>query len=233
MRQRFARARDRMTDGPRDTRALTCSAPPRPISCASTSRRRGSRSTTKLCHGGGRTGRGRGGALVRLRRAGSAAAPRAPVLRQEGRDDRRRCRRDGESQGDARMSPAEEADEMLDLAGDRERRQARQLLADRRQADRPGDVGDPDRPARAPPRRSSAWRSVPGASPRRAGAAARRRAARGEAGARQADHAGSGQDPPGEPRRSPGDDRHLRLRGRPVAPALRPHHCQRAVRTTG
>ena len=32
------------------------------------------------------------------------------------------------------------------------------------------------------------------------------------------------------PRRSPGDDRHLRLRGRPVAPALRPDHRHRAPR---
>ena len=32
------------------------------------------------------------------------------------------------------------------------------------------------------------------------------------------------------PRRSAGDDRHLRLRGRPVAPALRPHHRLRAPR---
>ena len=39
----------------------------------------------------------------------------------------------------------------------------------------------------------------------------------------------SGQDRPGGPRRGPGDDRHLRLRGRPVAPALRPDHRQRAA----
>ena len=32
-----------------------------------------------------------------------------------------------------------------------------------------------------------------------------------------------GQDPSGRPRRSAGDDRHLRFRGRSVAPALRPH----------
>ena len=31
------------------------------------------------------------------------------------------------------------------------------------------------------------------------------------------------------PRRGPGDDRHLRLRGRPLAPALRPHHRHRAA----
>ena len=34
----------------------------------------------------------------------------------------------------------------------------------------------------------------------------------------------------GRPRRSAGDDRHLRLRRRPVAPALRPHHRLRAAR---
>ena len=37
------------------------------------------------------------------------------------------------------------------------------------------------------------------------------------------------QDPPGGPGRGAGDDRHLRLRRRPVAPALRPHHRLRAA----
>ena len=40
----------------------------------------------------------------------------------------------------------------------------------------------------------------------------------------------SRQDPAGGPRRGAGDDRHLRLRRRPVAPALRPDHRLRAPR---
>ena len=39
----------------------------------------------------------------------------------------------------------------------------------------------------------------------------------------------SRKDPAGRPRRSAGDDRHLRFRGRSVAPALRPDHRQRAA----
>src|SRR5438067_13299712 len=40
------------------------------------------------------------------------------------------------------------------------------------------------------------------------------------------------QDPPGEPGRSAGDDRYLRLRGWPVATALRSHHRQRATESS-
>ena len=43
-------------------------------------------------------------------------------------------------------------------------------------------------------------------------------------------HARSRQDPAGRPRRSAGDDRHLRFRGRSVAPALRPDHRLRTPR---
>ena len=61
------------------------------------------------------------------------------------------------------------------------------------------------------------------AAARRARAAARRGAAAREGRARRARHARDRQDRAGGPRRGAGDDRHLRLRGRPVAPALRPH----------
>ena len=74
-----------------------------------------------------------------------------------------------------------------------------------------------------------AWRTVP--APRR-GELVRLlgeelRAAKDDA--RPARHARDRQDPVRRPRRSAGDDRHLRLRGRPVAPALRPDHRHRAA----
>ena len=75
-----------------------------------------------------------------------------------------------------------------------------------------------------------AWRSVP--APRRGelvrlfGEALR--AHKAELGRLVIDR--GRQDPPGRPRRSAGDDRHLRFRRRPVAPALRPHHRDRAAR---
>ena len=69
-----------------------------------------------------------------------------------------------------------------------------------------------------------------GPAPRRARAAARRGAAQREGGARRARHPRDRQDRPGGPRRGPGDDRHLRLRGRALAPALRPHDRLRAAR---
>ena len=61
-----------------------------------------------------------------------------------------------------------------------------------------------------------------GAAPRRARPAARRGAAPREGGARRARHARGREDRAGGPRRGAGDDRHLRLRGRALAPALRP-----------
>ena len=64
------------------------------------------------------------------------------------------------------MSPAEEAAQLLELFGIDRGRRAGQLLADRRQADRPGDDRrSRPRPASARPRRSSTWRTVP--APRR------------------------------------------------------------------
>ena len=66
---------------------------------------------------------------------------------------------------------------------------------------------------------------------RRTGAPARRGIARRQGRARPPGHDRSRQDRLGRPRRSAGDDRHLRLRGRPVAPALRPHHRQRTAQS--
>ncbi len=67
-----------------------------------------------------------------------------------------------------------------------------------------------------------------GAEARRAGAAARRGAAPREGDAGCAGHARGRQDHPGGPGRGAGDDRHLRLRGRPLPPAVRPDHRVRA-----
>ena len=63
-----------------------------------------------------------------------------------------------------------------------------------------------------------------GAAARRAGARARRPPARAQGAARRAGHARGRQDPQRGPGRGAGDDRHVRLRGRPVAPALRADH---------
>ncbi len=64
---------------------------------------------------------------------------------------------------------------------------------------------------------------------RRAHAAARQPPARGQVGAWAARHVGDGQDSAGGRGRSAGDDRHLRLRLRPVTPALWPDHALRAA----
>ena len=105
-----------------------------------------------------------------------------------------------------------------------------QPLANRRRDDRTGDRGRRGCGLRARGcRLSNHWRNGPGAAARRARPAARRGAAAAKA-ARSPGHARSRQDPGRGPRRGAGDDRHLRLRRRPVAPALRPHHRQRAAR---
>ena len=130
------------------------------------------------------------------------------------------------------MSPAEEAAPAARAVRSRSARRAGQLSR-RSTAAEIGRVaiGDPDGGVRRRrPRRSIEWRTVP--APRRGElvrllgeelrAAKEPLAAAGDAGSRQ--------DRPGRPRRSPGDDRHLRLRGRPVAPALWPDHRQRAAR---
>ena len=74
-------------------------------------------------------------------------------------------------------------------------------------------------------RRDDGVRVVPdaaGATPRRARAGSRQRAPRAEGAAGRSGQPRDGQDPRRRPRRSAGDDRHLRLRGRPVPAALRP-----------
>ena len=83
------------------------------------------------------------------------------------------------------------------------------------------------RRARArPPSRSGA----PTPAPRRGEAdpPVRRRAAHAQGRAGLAGRAGDGQVQARRRRRSAGDDRHRRLRRRPVAPALRPDHALRA-----
>ena len=69
-----------------------------------------------------------------------------------------------------------------------------------------------------------------GAEARRARPPARRGTARRQGGARAPRVARVRQDLSGRPRRGAGDDRHLRLRRRPVAPALRPDDRLRAPR---
>ena len=69
-----------------------------------------------------------------------------------------------------------------------------------------------------------------GAPARRVRPPARRGAARRQGRSRPPRDARSRQDRLRRPRRGAGDDRHLRFRGRPVAPALRPDHRHRARR---
>ena len=76
------------------------------------------------------------------------------------------------------------------------------------------------------------WRDLAGAAARRGRAPARRRAARPQGGARPPGHARGRQDPLRGAGRGAGDDRHGRLRRRPVAPALRPDHALRAAAAT-
>ena len=74
-----------------------------------------------------------------FRRAGAVAASRAPVLRQEGRDDR--CRRggDGEGAGVVRVKPADDAAQLLELFGIAHAGRLVSHLADRRSRNRQGD----------------------------------------------------------------------------------------------
>ena len=70
----------------------------------------------------------------------------------------------------------------------------------------------------------------PGAGSGCAGQAVRRAAGRAQGRHRRADHDRGGEDPVGGPRRGSGDDRHLRLRGRPLAPARGTDDAVRATR---
>ena len=106
-------------------------------------------------------------------------------------------------------------------------RRPRRSLADRRRGNRAHIL----RYRRVDRRENlSKCRSVPAmarrarAETRRTRAAVRRGIARAQGCSRSAGHARSRQNPAGRPRRSSGDDRHLRFRGRSVAPALWPHH---------
>ena len=102
-----------------------------------------------------------------------------------------------------------------------------------------GELLAPAAPRRRRHRRGNRAR---GRRPSRPGATCRRRAAASwcacsaRSCAREKDALGAlvtletGKIAPGGPRRSAGDDRHLRLRGRPVAPAVRPDHRLRAPR---
>ena len=168
MRERFARARDRMADRAAKRRAMRCSTAPRPISCASTLQASGiALDDEAFAAAGGRAGRRGGRAAVGLRRGRPAAPHGPPVLRQARRDHRRRRRRDGQGQGDAGMSPAEEAAEILEQLGvDGSAGELVSRLADRRAADRAG--GDRRSRRSACERAAKAfldWRTVP--APRR------------------------------------------------------------------
>ncbi len=105
------------------------------------------------------------------------------------------------------------------------RRRPRGARAARRRAARP--PAGPHRRRRGGPHRAGP-RGLPGlahraaAGARRARPPLRRGAARVQGAARPAGVAGGRQDRQRGPGRGAGDDRHLRLRGRPVAPALRP-----------
>ena len=88
--------------------------------------------------------------------------------------------------------------------------------------------GGRDRRRRARGVRRVAHRA--GAGSRRARPRARRAAARAQGRPRRARLDRGRQDPLRGPRRGPGDDRHLRPRGRPVPPAVRPDDRHRAAR---
>ena len=81
---------------------------------------------------------------------------------------------------------------------------------------------------RARPGRLQGLAHDAGPAPRRSHPPVRRRAAHAQGRARLAGRAGDGQVQARRRRRSAGDDRHRRLRRRPVAPALRPDHAFRA-----
>ena len=74
------------------------------------------------------------------------------------------------------------------------------------------------------------WRRVPAPERGAPGQAVRRAARRAQGGPRRAGEPRGREDHLRGPGRGPGDDRRLRLRRRPVPPALRPHHALGAAR---
>ena len=74
------------------------------------------------------------------------------------------------------------------------------------------------------------WRMMPAPQARRNRARNRQRTARTQGRPGRAGDARNGQDPARRAGRGAGDDRHRRFRRGPLAPALRPHHAQRAAR---
>ena len=229
MSQRFARARDRMTEGAARA-GFAVLERPRPISCASTSRRGiearrrealrwppSSRQALRwsLCpHSPSRTRRGTSSGCASARRTRRSTPASSPWPGQ------RSC---SHEPGRRSLRPAREI-------RDRIRRRPGQPLADRRRRDRPGGGRRAGRGLRSGRRGLPRWRSVP--APRR-----------GELVRLLGEELRAAKEPlarlvtiecgkihAGKPRRGPGDDRHLRFRGRAVAPALWPDHRQRARR---
>ncbi len=171
MRQRFARARDRMTDGLRDGRLCGAAERRDLFPDASTSPRRESRSTTRPSPA--LAVEQAGVAVVPLSPFAEqrpAAPPRPPVLRQARRDDRRRRRGDGQGEGAGAMSPADEAPTILRRAwASTARRRAGKPLADRRRRSSAASPRPTPPMSRPPAPRAQdaflAWRTVP--APRR------------------------------------------------------------------
>ena len=177
----------------------------------------------RLCAGGARPlgggGRGLGGGrepggarLCQRRRGAEDAARNLRLLhqRRQGPQSRRRRGADGKARNDV-SNPS--------------RRSTAPSLGQVETADAAAVAAAVGPRARGVPRLARGAAAAAG----RAGAAVRRGAARGEGRARPAGQPRMRQDPLGRPRRGPGDDRHLRLRGRPFPPALRPHHRHRAA----
>ncbi len=115
----------------------------------------------------------------------------------------------------------------------RRRRRGRRLPDQRRTPQLPGvDRRRWRRRRRRPrPQRLPRMAQRPRTRPRGAGQAPRRAPRRTQGRPRHAHQPRGRQDHLGSARRSPGDDRHLRLRGRSLPAAVRPHHAVRAPRS--
>ena len=174
MRSRFQQARDRMTAGLREA-GYRCAR--RRIDLFPVRRSQPLRGWARDEPFAERAVNEAGVAVIPLSVFAEAAPaePRSTLLRQEGRDDRRWRRRNGESERDVRMTPAEETANRSELAGIDCGGQPGQLFADRRQADRPGDGRGPRRRRGSCRRGLSALAFGPGTTARRVRPAARRR----------------------------------------------------------